>query len=168
MADEEYEILPHKLLSDLKYDVEALKKKLTQPDAKINELILEIESLKDSVHDLNNIFTKALDETKEDDIYVKINNLDEKLNDVIAQNETIAKGMLAISDKLEDFIGKGNTNEDMAAPVKHSMGVPPPSSFGPSRTAPMPNVNEPQKPNFPPPPPSFNPGDRKKFGELFK
>ena len=44
MADEEYEILPHQLLSDLKYDVEALKKKLSQPDAKANELILEIES----------------------------------------------------------------------------------------------------------------------------
>ena len=40
---QEYEILPHKLISDLKYDVEALKKKLTQPDAKANELILEIE-----------------------------------------------------------------------------------------------------------------------------
>ena len=27
MAEEEYEILPHKLLADLKYDVEALKKR---------------------------------------------------------------------------------------------------------------------------------------------
>ena len=61
MADDEYEILPHQLLQDLKYDVEALKKKLTQPDTKSNELILEIESLKDSVHDLNDIFKKALE-----------------------------------------------------------------------------------------------------------
>ena len=62
MAEEEYEILPHQLLSDLKYDVEALKKKLTQPDNKINELILEIESLKDSIHELNIVFEKALQE----------------------------------------------------------------------------------------------------------
>ena len=39
MAEAEYEILPHQLLSDLKYDVEALKKKLDQPDSKANELI---------------------------------------------------------------------------------------------------------------------------------
>ena len=65
MAEEEYEILPHQLLSDLKTEVEALKKKLTQPDAKANELILEIESLKDSVHELNVVFEKAMEEMKE-------------------------------------------------------------------------------------------------------
>ena len=64
MADEDYEIIPHQLLSDLKFDVEALKKKLTQPDAKINELLLELESVKDSVHDLHTIFQKALEEVQ--------------------------------------------------------------------------------------------------------
>ena len=40
MADTDYEILPHKLLEDLKGDVESLKNKLSKPDSKANELIL--------------------------------------------------------------------------------------------------------------------------------
>ena len=72
MANEDYEILPHQLLSDLKGDVEALKKKLSRPDSKANELILEIESMKDSVHDLNELFNKALEDQKEEDIYLSI------------------------------------------------------------------------------------------------
>ena len=67
MVDEEYELLPHKLLADLKDDVEMLRKKLNQPETKINELILEIESMKDSIHELNTVFAKALDETNEED-----------------------------------------------------------------------------------------------------
>ena len=64
--DEDYEILPHQILADLKSEVEALKKKLTQPDAKAQELILEIESLKDSIHDLTMIFQKALEDMKQE------------------------------------------------------------------------------------------------------
>ena len=109
MADQNYEILPHQLLEDLKYDVEALKKKLSEPEDKTNELILEIETLKDSIHELNDIFQKALEETHEEDIYKSISALNERIDNVISQNETIAKGMIAISDKLEDFMGKSQT-----------------------------------------------------------
>jgi len=87
MADEEYEILPHQLLSDLKNEVEALKKKILQPDTKANELILEIESLKDSIHELTNIFKKALEETKEEDLTRVIKAVNEKMEAVISQNE---------------------------------------------------------------------------------
>jgi len=148
MADEEYEILPHKLLADLKDDVEALKKKLSEPDNKANELILEIESLKDSVSELNGIFQKTLQEVKGDD------DLGKLLRNVVSQNETIAKGMIAISDKLEDFMGKHNTpmqnkmhippqptmnhpNYPQSAPIHHTMG--PPSISG-SRMAPPPQM----------------------------
>ena len=58
MAEDDYEILPHQLLADLKYDIEALKKRLSQPDSKMQELILEIESLKDSIHELNTVFKR--------------------------------------------------------------------------------------------------------------
>jgi len=90
MADEEYEILPHQLLSDLKNEVEALKKKILQPDTKANELILEIESLKDSIHELTNIFKKALEETKEEDLTRVIKAVNEKMEAVISQNEIMS------------------------------------------------------------------------------
>lgn len=136
MADSDYEILPHKLLSDLKYDVEALKKKLTHPDAKAEELILEIESLKDYIHELTNIFERAIEETKAEDLS---KNIKDKLDAVIRQNETIAKGMIAISDKVDDFI-KENTPYKMEhkpspMPVKHTMTNP---SMPTRRMAPLP------------------------------
>lgn len=162
MADEEYEILPHKLLADLKYDVEALKDKLTRPDTKASELILEIESLKDSIHELNTIFEKALEQTKGEDVDKTILSISEKLKTVVAQNETIAKGMIAISDKLEDFIEKqtskmqiASTAPQMRAPAQHSMGLPPSEM---PRTAPRFELEvQPMPEGMPPPPPSKKP-----------
>jgi hypothetical protein len=183
MAKEEYEVIPHKLLSDLKYDVEALKKKLTEPDQKVNELILEIESLKDSIHDLNNVFTKALEHTKEDDVVKTINILKEKMDTVVNQNETIAQGMIAISDKVEDWMN--TQNQSQIRPMQPQMSAPPSPSVSqdmpdsdmtqrymgpPARTAPqMQSMDMPQanaSSDFPPPPPNVS--KKRSLGGLFK
>jgi len=174
--DDDYEILPHKLLEDLKYDVEALKNKLSQPDNKIQELLLEIESLKDSLHELTAVFNKALEQSGEED-------LGKLLKSVVSQNETIARGMIAISDKLEDFMGRNKAtimpttmprpvsaslppaaHQQAYTGVRHTIGMPPTS--GPGKVAPMPQMpgmsfgidND-----FPPPPP----GMAKKRGGIF-
>jgi len=156
MANEEYEILPHKLLEDLKYDVEALKKKLSQPDAKMNELLLEVEGLKDSIHDLNEIFKKALEETKGEDPANMMTVVSEKLQAVVAQNETIAKGMIAISDKLEDFMNKQSGLSPRppvgGAPIRHNMSGPQPYP-GTARMAPPPQMDVGNDMDLPPPPP---------------
>ncbi len=153
MADD-YEIIPHKLLSDLKYDVEALQKKLTQPDSKAEELLLELEQVKTAAHELTTVFTKALEEVKEEgDLPKKLDIITEKLEAVISQNETIAKGMIAISDKVEDFIshaGGAPPATRRGPPVQHSMGMPPTTG----KVAPFPG-------NMPPPPP---PGGKKRGG----
>ena len=169
---EEYEILPHQLLSDLKYDVEALKKKLSAPDAKANELILEMESLKDSVHELTTVFQKALEETKGE------GNLSEKLARVVSQNETIATGMVAISDKLEEFmtghkkvsphqLGNTHSISAQAHPSGRMNMGPPPSMSSIGRMAPPPQMemNAPlpmqSDSDFPPPPPTMDSHKRK-------
>lgn len=168
MADEEYEILPHQLLQDLKYDVESLKKKLTQPDKKAEELILEIESLKDSIHELTVIFQKALEETKEENLTAVVKTVNERLEAVVSQNETIAKGMIAISDKVEDWMSKQASlprTEVRPAGLQHTMGAPPMQG---SRMAPMPMMGPSGMPAPPfgmPPPP---PGPGKKRTGLFK
>ncbi len=141
MADDEnYDILPHQLLSDLKFDVEALKKKLSEPDSKSQELILEIESLKDAVHELTVIFHKALEQTKGDaDFQQMLKTVSDRLNQIADQNETIAKGMVAIADKV-DSMGVPSQSPmmpktQMQAPIQHTMGMPP-SMVGPARVAP--------------------------------
>ncbi len=187
--NDEYEILPHQLLADLKGEVEALKKKLTQPDSKINELILEIESMKDSIHELNTIFQQALQDTKTEDVTRNITLINSKLSDVIAQNETIAKGMIAIADKVDDFVSKQGIGgslpvssaaaPSLTSPSRMDFGAP--SSFGgPGRMAPPPQMPQMEAPafpsfsggnnfgsapggdfNFPPPPPSASSPKRK-------
>ncbi|MEW5897330.1 MAG: hypothetical protein AB1668_06565 [Nanoarchaeota archaeon] len=176
MADEDYEILPHQLLADLKYEVEALKKKLTQPDAKVNELILEIESLKDSIHELNVVFEKALQETKEEDLSKIIKTINERMEAVINQNETIAKGMIAISDKLDDFMQKQSSLPGRAEMQRPGMSsapgmqgiAPPPFMIAPSPLSPPPFGSEramaPQPEPAPFPPPSFGPSSP--FGKV--
>ena len=161
MIDEEYELLPHKLLADLKDDVELLRKKLNQPETKINELILEIESMKDSIHELNTVFAKALEDTGEEDPHKTIKILENKVETILTQNEIIAKGMVAISDKLEDFMNKQTTVPQKTVPqqtphpmpsTQHIMGAP--SMPGP-RTAPPAQMQSPGAGlDFPPPPPS--------------
>ncbi len=163
MADEEYEILPHQLLEDLKYDVEALKKKLTEPDAKANELILEIESLKDTAHELNEVFKTALTELKEDD-------LGKKISAVVSQNEAIAKGLVAISDRLDSWMRQqgngGSSPSPRTATTRHTLGAP--RMPGPAMTAPplIENVPFPDT-DLPPPPPSIG-GKKKLIGNVFK
>lgn len=102
--NDEYEIFPHKLLEDLKYDVEALKKKLAEPETAAQEVIAEMEDLKSTIKELNNIFKEALREVKEEDTSKLLAALLNKIGAVTAQNETIARGMVAIADKLEDFM----------------------------------------------------------------
>jgi len=142
---DEYEILPYKLLEDLKYDVEALKKKLSEPETATQELIAEIEDLKSDIKDLHNLFQETLQEVREDDSSKLLASLQHKIEAVTTQNETIARGMVAISDKLEDF---------MKRPASFAPRMSPPSTpsspGGPSHMAPRPLNSL----NLPPPPKS--------------
>ncbi len=163
---EEYELLPHQVLMDFKNEVELLKKKLSEPDTKSQELILEMESLKDSIAELTTIFKKALEDVRSEDVYGKMGVLQEKVDAVVSQNETIARGMIAISDKLEDFMKRQGVSLAPFGGVQHTLGVPPAMMAGPARMAPKPMMEmpgvftppmemaEPGDTDLPPPPPS--------------
>ena len=110
------------LIENLKKDVEVLQRKLTQPDAQSQELILEIESMKDSVHELNIIFQKALEEVKSDDLGKLMKELTKNITTLIDQNETIAKGMIALSEKVDRAASSGRMGQ--MPPRQHNMGPP--------------------------------------------
>lgn len=155
MAGNDYEILPHSLLEDLKYDVEALKKKLQEPETKTNELILEIESLKDSIHELHEVFKKALDTTADEDVFAAMKNLNERIDAVVTQNETIARGMIAISDKVDQFIASSHAGSARPTAVASNAAVPQASGM-PSHTMQM-SARPAQHSTIPPAPSMGNP-----------
>lgn len=163
MANEndEYELFPHKILEDLKDDVEALKKKLSEPETATQDLIAEIEELKTTLKELHNLFKEALQDIKEEDSAKLLAALQNKIEAVTTQNETIARGMIAISDKLEDFMRRSPSPSLLPSPL--SRISPPPASLSPpgpypspvSRIAPPPRLGAPPSPPpFPPMPPS--------------
>ena len=122
------------------------------------------------MHELNIIFDRALEEMKGDDASKLLNTMKTKLDKVVSQNETIARGMIAISDKLEDFMSKSGTlpRQASAPAVKHTMGPPPSIMAGPGRIAPSPAPHEglalSSGAEFPPPPPGLSGGQKKKKG----
>ena len=168
---QEHQPLPQNyLMLDLKHEVEALKKKLSQPDTKSQELVLEIESLKDAVHKLDAIFEKALKEMKEEDFSKTLHDLMEKVTALTSQNQALAQGMTAWSDKLDALVGRPMPRP-AAGPsmLQHTMGTP----MMPGRFAPRPEMAAPSMPpampattseaaGFPPPPPA--PTGKKRVG----
>src|SRR3989339_1885576 len=169
--DEEYEIFPHKVLEDLKEDIESLKKKLSEPESATQELIAEMEDLKTTIKELNTVFKEALQDIKEEDSAKLLAILQNKVTSVVTQNETIARGMIAISDKLDDFMRKSSTTvpassviQSAARPSTNSVVAPlafsneagnvPPAFSRSNVRSPMPGLS-PSSSNVPPPPPNL-------------
>ncbi len=163
--EDDYEVLPHQVLEDLKGEVETLKNKLSQPDTKSQELILEMESLKDSIRDLQEVFHTALELSKGEDLSQTVRGLREKVEAVVQQNETIAKALLSISDKLEAAaVKKVAPAVNSMQPGQSQMGFPsvggprmaPRSPLGPSAgpfgASPFSSSSAPMMPDLPPPP----------------
>lgn len=158
----EYELFPHRLFEDIKKEVEALKKKLSQPDLAIQELIAELEEFRSDLKELRNIFQETLSEVKEEDSTKLLLSLQNKIETITTQNETIARGMVAISDKLEDFMKEYKSLPSKTPPLYQKI-APPPSFSRPIPSLPSFSPGR----NLPPPPPPVPPPKTKRSG-LFK
>ncbi|HLC89050.1 MAG TPA: hypothetical protein VJG49_03360, partial [Candidatus Nanoarchaeia archaeon] len=131
----------------------------------------------------NIVFEKAMEEMKDEDAGETLKTIKEKLNTVVTQNETIARGMIAISDKLEDFMKRQSVTppatparsafptpaygqQGPLMPIRHDMGAP---ASGPTRMAPIPmSITTEDENNLPPPPPAFDGGRKRNLGGLFR
>ena len=98
------------------------------------------------MNDLTEIFHKTLEDIKEEgDTLKTLDAVKERLDAVVTQNETIAKGMIAVADKVDNFV------QNQPAPAVTG----PPPSMPPSFSAPRAGGPMPTSPmdDFPPPPP---------------
>lgn len=86
------------LLTHLRHEVDDLKKKLEHPAAQTKELLLEMESLKEAIHELNAIFKKALKEAKDDDLSGSLRALKEDMKTVLYRTETLAQRLGPLAD----------------------------------------------------------------------
>ena len=135
MDEEEWEVIPHKILADLRDEVHILKEKISQPSTR-KDMVDAMIDLKRSIDDMHAIFKTALEITEKD----SNTEMMAKLSAIEKQNDQIAQALVTVAE----FVEKQRKNELlMQAPM-----LPP----EPMRT-PMPTMSMP--PPLPRPPRSL-------------
>lgn len=141
-GDDEYELLPHKEIEELKEELARLKEFEIAPSKKLQVSLLEVNKKLDKII---TIFEDAAHEMRVEEgslrFKEKMSPVLDRMNKIVEQNAELAQGILAIADMLKE---KGIE----AAPPKAPAGLPPlPSSAGAPREAP----EMPQDIGLPPP-----------------
>ncbi|HME87454.1 MAG TPA: hypothetical protein VKE88_03515 [Candidatus Nanoarchaeia archaeon] len=159
--DDDYTLLSSKEVSELKQDMDYLKKNPLGGTKSGKSLQESIDKLNENMEMLIEIFKEASDQMKaeerESDVILKrIQPLENKLEELSEQNQKIAKGILAVADMV--------AAKEQAPPMQkpRPMMMPPmaprppmPGMQAPQRMPPMPNAptfSQPSAPSLPPPP----------------
>ena len=185
MPEEDWELIPHKVLADLKDEVHILKEKLNQPSTR-KDVVKSNDELRKSIQQMQKVFETALSRVDKDED----NDVMKRLSDIEKQNEQIAKALVTIADMVE---GKSPAQIPRPAPLpmstpsmspmSSSPAIPPPprltrpilppKKFPPSPPRRMPRADmlgsdlpPPPPMGLPPPPPL--PGKKGLLGKLFK
>tara|TARA_Y100000310_G_scaffold342895_1_gene448121 strand:- start:7651 stop:8199 length:549 start_codon:yes stop_codon:yes gene_type:complete len=151
--DGEYEIVPHREIIGLKNELQNLKG--GSKDSTIS-FHASMDNLQLSMNSLIDIFREAsrsmkTDEDHQGEVLQKIDDVTQKLADVMSQNEKIAEGIVAVADMVKEL--KGSPKHEvggpkmvhsprpgpppMGAPMPPPTGMPPPGPMGPPMPAPM-------------------------------
>ncbi len=157
MADEapedEYELLPHKEIEDLKDELAKLKEFEIAPSKKLQVSLLELNTKLDK---LLTIFEDATHEMNVEEgglsFTEKMRPLLEKMNKILEQNSEIASGILALADMVKE-LKEGKTPEvirEQPIFTMPEMPMQPPMMAPAPRTMPM---MAPRAPPMPPMPP---------------
>ncbi len=174
--DDEYELMPQQSFSKLKEDLENLKKKTADEDfSNVKEDLKDaMGKLSNSLNTVIDLFKTATEEMKEEEHEQKvlsknISPMMEKLDNIIDQNEQIAKGIVAVADMVTKMKEKPKhvTGHRPMRPTHSSHPAHP--SYG--STGSKHEVPAKPKPMTPPPmPPPVPPKSEKKKGMfgLFK
>ena len=142
MADDDYDLLPHQEIEELKRQVQELKTRSDKSSSQ--EIVKALEQLTRSMDSMLRLFTEAAQEVKGSD--KEHEQIVDKLDEVIEQNKTIAEGMVAVSDMVRDFVEK---QKYRPVPVPRPMPRPNYPMPGPEPNFPGPGFQGPmQEPDF--------------------
>lgn len=158
--EDEYELLPHKEIEDLKEELAKLKEFEIAPSKRLQVSLLELNTKLDK---MLTIFEDATHELRVEEgglsFTEKMRPLLEKMNKILEQNSEIASGILALADMVKEV--KEAKAEERPMPEQF-MPTPMPMGMPVPRTAPMmaPMAAMPPRPAPPvgPMPPGVPPG----------
>ncbi len=154
-SEEEYELLPHKEIEDLKEELAKLKEFEIAPSKKLQVSLLELDTKLDK---LITIFEDATHEMRIEEgglsFTEKMKPLLEKMNKILEQNSEIASGILALADMVkEGKTAQKPETEEFGMSPSPQMQMMPPMQMAP----PMPMPPR-QAPPAGPMPPGVPPG----------
>lgn len=181
--DEEYELMPHNEIIELRKELDKLKKNPLGKGKSAENLLDAISTLNDSINSLIYVFQHATESLKEEQYHkterddTDIHPLITKMNQLIDQNKEIAEGIVSVAeivkrekkeihnfeDRIKPFSRKFEGREPI--PPRHSAPAPRPvfaNSSGPINMTPPPGNPNPmpnfgQGSNIPPMGGGFNP-----------
>ncbi len=116
--EEEYELLPHKEIEELKEELSKLKEFEIAPSKRLQVSLLELNTKLDK---LITIFEDASHELRVEEgglsFTEKMRPLLEKMNKVLEQNSEIASGILALADMVKE-LKEGEAPRRMPEPME--------------------------------------------------
>jgi len=104
MANDEYELIPHKEIVELKKEIQGLKEQLRGK----TETGDSQKTLMDSINELITVFKEATEELRKKPEPADTTSV------LIKQNEIIAKGILALADIMNEHLPQISKNTQMA------------------------------------------------------
>jgi len=132
MADDDYDLMPHKQITELKRQLQELKGKVNRASPK--ELIDSMNSLTNTIDSLMKLFRQSAEELKFEDKEESFSGgsdhkaMNEKLDKIMEQNKIIADSMVAISDMVKKDINKKPNipQHQFQPPIAPKPDFPPP------------------------------------------
>jgi hypothetical protein len=98
MPEEDWELIPHKILAELRDEVHTLKDKMSQPSTR-KDMVMAMKDLRASIDKMHSIFQTALESSEEDEV-------NKRLSAIEKQNEQIARALVTVADLVEGITGK--------------------------------------------------------------
>lgn len=155
---EEYELLPHKEIQELKEELRKLKEFEITPTKKMHVTMIELNHKLDK---LITIFEDAMHEVRVEEgglsFAEKMKPVVSKMNKILEQNSEIASGILAVADMLKGKEARPTYEEEpelpsLEAPPRPPVPPTPPSPRAPPGPPGPPKPAPAEGPPLPPPP----------------
>ena len=102
MKDDEYEIIPHREIIELKKEIELLKKNPLGKNKSSEHLLDSVNDLSNNITNLINVFKEATNALREEKTETKNDEMNKKIETLFDQNKEIASALVSLADMIKE------------------------------------------------------------------
>ncbi len=162
-TDEEYELLPHSEIEDLRRELKKLRGFDIAPSKNLNVTLVSLDK---KIDKLISIFEEAMHTVRVEEgglsFHDKMKPFIDKMNKILEQNSEIAQGIITLGDMIKELKDAIEGQEESGLEERPITPTGPPRPMGPPR--PPGSISLPPMPNIPPTSGLPPPPKRRTFG----